>query len=220
MRGRERPQEVVLLGAHLDSWDLGTGAIDDGTGTAIITAAAKLIRDLPQRPRRTVRVVLFGSEEVAQPTPPGGVFGGHSYATNHRAELPNHVLAGESDFGTDRVYSFALPSAVAQSEFAKTLLRVLTPVGVLASDRPPEDVGADVGPSVEAGVPGFQLSQDGTRYFDIHHTADDTLDKVDREQLDQNVAAWAALVWLAADSDVDFRPRVAPGDAVNPPPKP
>jgi carboxypeptidase Q len=220
VRGRERPQEVVLLGAHLDSWDLGTGAVDDGAGTAIITAAAKLIRDLPQRPRRTVRVVLFGSEEVAQPTPPGGAFGGHSYVTNHRAELPNHVLAGESDFGTDRVYSFALPSAVAQSEFAKTLLRVLTPIGVLASERPPEDVGADVGPSVEAGVPGFQLSQDGMHYFDIHHTADDTLDKVDREQLDQNVAAWAALVWLAADSDVDFRPRVAPAGAPIPPAKP
>jgi acetylornithine deacetylase/succinyl-diaminopimelate desuccinylase-like protein len=209
VRGRERPQEVVLLGAHLDSWDQGTGAIDDGTGTAIITAAAKLIRDLPHRPQRTVRVVLFGSEEVAQPTAPGGTFGGHSYARNHQAELATHVLVGESDFGTDHIYSFALPAAVAHSEFAKTLLRVLTPIGVLASERPPEEVGADVGASVEAGVPGFQLSQDGMRYFDIHHTADDTLDKVDREQLHQNVAAWAALVWLAADGDVDFRPRSA-----------
>jgi carboxypeptidase Q len=216
VRGRDRPQEVVLLGAHLDSWDQGTGAIDDGAGTAIITAAAKLIRDLPHRPRRTVRVVLFGSEEVAQPVPPGSTFGGHSYATNHQAELGNHVLAGESDLGTDRVYAFALPAAVAQSDFARTLLRVLTPIGVLASDRPPEDVGADVGPSVEAGVPGFQLSQDAMRYFDIHHTPDDTLDKVDREQLDQNVAAWAALVWLAADSEVDFRPRSAPGGTATP----
>ncbi len=205
VRGRERPQEVVLLGAHLDSWDQGTGAIDDGAGTAIVTAAAKLIRDLPHRPRRTVRVVLFGSEEVAQPTPPGYIFGGHSYATNHQGELASHVLAGESDLGTDRIYSFALPVAVAQSEFAKTLLRILTPIGILASERPPEDVGADIGPAAEAGVPAFQLSQDALRYFDIHHTVDDTLDKVDRAQLDQNVAAWAALVWLAADGDVDFR---------------
>jgi len=220
VRGRDRPQEVVLLGAHLDSWDQGTGAIDDGAGTAIVTAAAKLIRDLPHRPRRTVRVVLFGSEEVAQPTPPGHGFGGHSYADNHRAELPNHVLAGESDLGTDRVYSFALPSRVAESEFAKTLLRILTPIGVLASDRPPEDVGADVTPTVEAGVPGFGLNQDATTYFDIHHTPDDTLDKVDRVQLDQNVAAWAALVWLAADSDIDFRPRPAAGSATAPPAKP
>ena len=217
VRGRERPQEVVLLGAHLDSWDQGTGAIDDGTGTAIVTAAAKLIRDLPHRPRRTVRIVLFGSEEVAQPTPPGRAFGGQSYVDNHRAELPNHVLAGESDFGTDRVYQFALPGVAAQGEFAKTLLRILTPIGVLASDRPPEDVGADVTPTVEAGVPGFALSQDGTTYFDIHHTPDDTLDKVDRAQLDQNVAAWAALAWLVADSDVDFRPALAPSAAGAPP---
>jgi hypothetical protein len=206
VRGRERPQEVVLLGAHLDSWDQGTGAIDDGAGTAIMTAAAKLIRDLPHRPRRTVRVVLFGSEEIAQPTPPGSAFGGHTYVANHRAELASHVLAGESDLGTDRVYSFALPGGAAQSEFAKTLLRVLTPIGVLASDRAPDDVGADVTPAVEAGVPGVQLSQDAMTYFDIHHTPDDTLDKVDRAQLDQNVAAWAALAWLVADSEVDFRP--------------
>jgi Zn-dependent M28 family amino/carboxypeptidase len=209
VRGRERPQEIVLLGAHLDSWDQGTGAIDDGTGTAIITAAAKLIRDLPQRPRRTVRVVLFGSEEVAQPLPPGGAFGGHAYASAHQAELPLHVLAGESDLGSDRIYALALPAAVSVGEFANTALQVLTPIGVLLADRPAQEVGTDVGPTVEAGVPGFVLDQDATRYFDIHHTADDTLDKVDREQLDQNVAAWAALVWLAADSDVNFRAPAA-----------
>ena len=213
VRGRERPEEVVLLGAHLDSWDLGTGAIDDGTGTAIITAAAKLIRDLPHRPRRTVRVVLFGAEEVAQPEPPGGAFGGNSYANNHRAELANHVLTGESDFGTDRIYRVALPQA-AGSEFANAALRVLTPIGVLLEPRAPEDAGTDVEPSVKAGVPAFLLGQDGTHYFDIHHTADDTLDKVDREQLDQNVAAWAALVWLAADSDIDFRTRASRRAAV------
>jgi Zn-dependent M28 family amino/carboxypeptidase len=135
--------------------------------------------------------------------------------TNHQAELATHVLAGESDLGSDRIYSFALPPVRAQSEFAQTLQRILTPIGVLPSDRPPEDVGADVGPAVEAGVPAFQLSQDATRYFDIHHTPDDTLDKVERGQLDQNVAAWAALAWLAADSDVDFRPIKPAGAAAN-----
>jgi Zn-dependent M28 family amino/carboxypeptidase len=206
--GRVHPNEVVLLGAHLDSWDQGTGAIDDGTGTAIITAAAKLILDLPNRvPRRTVRVVLFGSEEVAQPVAPGGAFGGHSYADGHKAELARHVLAGESDFGTDRVYSLALPAAVAKSAFATTVARVLEPIGVLPAREPTRHAGTDVGPTVEAGVPAFALLQDGSQYFDIHHTANDTLDKVDRDQLDQNVAAWAALVWLAADSDVDFRPK-------------
>lgn len=206
IRGRERPQEVVLLSAHLDSWDEGTGAIDDGAGTAIIVAAAKLIRDLPHRPQRTVRVVLFGAEEVAQPTPPGRAFGGYAYLSQHRAELANHILAGESDLGSDRVYALAFPGAVTHSEFAKTLLRILTPIGVLASRSPPEDAGTDIAPTVEAGVPAFLLAQDATTYFDIHHTPDDTLDKIDRTQLDQNVAAWAALTWLAADSEVYFRP--------------
>ncbi|MGO9803111.1 MAG: M28 family peptidase [Steroidobacteraceae bacterium] len=210
--GRTHPEEVVLLGAHLDSWDQGTGAIDDGTGTAIITAAAELIREIPRHPaRRTVRVVLFGSEEVAQPTAPFGAFGGHSYVDNHKAELPGHVLAAESDFGTDRIYRVALPAGVMHSAFATTVMRVLQPIGVLASPQPSGEGGTDIGPAVEAGVPVFELFQDGSRYFDIHHTADDTLDKIDREQLDQNVAAWAALVWLAADSEVDFR---APAPAV------
>jgi carboxypeptidase Q len=207
VRGRERADEIVLLGAHLDSWDQGTGALDDGTGMAIIVAAAKLIRDAPHRPRRTVRVVLFGSEEVTQPVAPGGAFGGHAYANGHRAELATHVLAGESDTGADRVYRVGLPQAVIQGEFARTALRVLVPLGVLPAEHAPGEAGTDVGPSVEAGVPAFTLSQDASRYFEIHHTPDDTLDKVDRLQLDQNVAAWAALVWLAADSDVDFRAR-------------
>ncbi len=215
VRGSAKPQEFVLLGAHLDSWDQGTGAIDDGTGTAIIVAAAKLIRDLPHKPRRTVRVVLFGSEEPAQPQPPDGAFGGHSYANNHHEELPRHMLAAESDLGADRIYQVGLPPAVAHAPFADTLMRVLGPLGILASPRAPADVGTDVGPSVAAGVPGFALNQDATRYFDIHHTADDTLDKVDRAQLDQNVAAWAALVWLAADSEVNFR---GPGAAAPPAP--
>lgn len=210
IKGTRKPEEIVLLAAHLDSWDQGTGALDDGTGTAIITAAAKLIRDLPHRPQRTLRVVLFGSEEIAQPVKPFGDFGGHAYVTTHQAELASHVLAGESDFGADRIYELALPAAVIHGDFAQAALRVLTPIGVLAAARPPEDAGADVAPAVQAGVPAFALSQDGMRYFDIHHTPDDTLDKVDRAQLDQNVAAWAALAWLAADSSVDFRSHGAP----------
>ena len=208
VRGSDKSPGVVLIGGHLDSWDQGTGAIDDGTGTAIMVAAAKLIRDLPHKPRRTVRVVLFGSEEVAQPVAPFGAFGGHSYANNHKAELPMHVIAGESDFGADRVYRVALPASVANSDFSREVGRVLAPIGVLMSKDPAEPE-TDTGPSVEAGVPAFDLMQEGKRYFDIHHTPDDTLDKIDRQQLDQNVAAWAALVWLAADSEVDFRPHAA-----------
>jgi acetylornithine deacetylase/succinyl-diaminopimelate desuccinylase-like protein len=210
IRGSAKSEQFVLLGAHLDSWDQGTGAVDDGAGTAIIVAAAKLIRDLPHKPQRTVRVVLFGAEEPAQPAAPGSVFGGHAYADTHRGELPRHVLASESDLGADRIYSLALPHAVLKGEFADTVQRVLGPLGILAEHNPTHDAGADVAPSVEGGVPSFALNQDATRYFDLHHTADDTLDKVERTQLDQNVAAWAALVWLAADTTQNFREPAAP----------
>jgi Zn-dependent M28 family amino/carboxypeptidase len=205
VKGRERPDEVVLLGCHLDSWDLGTGAIDDGAGCAIVTAAAKLINDLPRKPRRTVRVVLFGSEEVAQPTAPFGARGGVAYATSRGAEIGKHVAAGESDFGADRIYSLNLPKGGAGSDFARLVEPVLTPIGVLTTAEAAGHGGTDVGPTVEAGAPVFELNQDGTRYFDIHHTADDTFDKIDPAQMNQNVAAWAALAWLMADTDVDFR---------------
>ncbi len=207
VRGAARPDEVIVLGAHLDSWDQGTGAIDDAAGAAIITAAAKLIRDLPQKPRRTLRVVLYGSEEVDQPT--DTPLGNRVYVLNRKNEIDRHVLAGESDMGADRIYAVSLPAGAAESEFGKILMRVLTPIGVLPSRDPPGRGGVDIAPLVEAGVPAFVLHQDGTRYFDYHHTPDDTLDKIDRAALDQNVAAWAALIWLAADSDVDFRALAA-----------
>src|SRR5256886_3232532 len=187
VRGRVRPQEVVLLGAHLDSWDEGTGAIDDGTGMAIITAAPALIRAAPQRPQRTVRLVLFGSEEIAQPVAPYGAFGGHAYCDGHKAELATHVLAGESDSGADRVYRVGLPQAVLASDFARTALRVLMPVGVIGAAYPPTEAGTDVGPSVEAGAPPLPLRPGGGRHLEIppppHHTPDQT----DRAQHDPDL---------------------------------
>lgn len=201
--GRTRPEQVIVLGSHMDSWDLGTGAIDDGAGGAITLAAAKLMME-NGAPARTVRVILYGSEEVAQPTDTGN--GGGAYLRSLSAdELKNHVFTGESDFGADRVYAFGLPVGAQRSDFARAAGRVLYPIGVLPSPDPELHGGADIGPIVQAGVPVFGLNQDGLRYFDLHHTADDTLDKIDPKQLSQNVAAWAALVWLAADSDVDFR---------------
>ncbi|CAN5250684.1 M28 family metallopeptidase [soil metagenome] len=209
--GTARPDEVVVLGSHMDSWDLGTGAIDDGAGGAITIAAAKAILDKGGA-ERTVRVVLFGSEEVAQPTDTGN--GGGAYLRSlSPAELANHVFTGESDFGADRIFKLGLPVGAQTSDFAKIVGRVLFPIGVLPSAQPELHGGSDIGPIVEAGVPVFGLNQDGTRYFDLHHTADDTLDKIDPAQMTQNVAAWTALVWLAADSDVDFRamkPATAP----------
>ena len=201
--GRSRPEEIIVLGSHMDSWDLGTGAIDDGAGGAITLAAAKAIAESGRRPARTVRVVLYGAEEVDQPTDTGN--GGGAYLRGIGAAVEQHIIAGESDFGADRVYALQLPPGAQGSEFARAAARVLYPIGVLSSSVPELSGGADIGPLAEVGVPVFGLSQDGTRYFDLHHTADDTLDKIDPAQLNQNVAAWAALVWLIADSDVDFR---------------
>jgi hypothetical protein len=216
VRGREKPDEVVLLGAHLDSWDQGTGAIDDGTGDAIIMAAAKLIKELPQRPRRTIRIVFYGSEEPSQPNPPGGAFGGNAYLQAHKDQVGLHVAAGESDFGADRIYAVNLPKGAQGSDFAKAVERVLAPAKVLVTGNAAGEGGTDIGPTVEAGAPVFELNQDGSRYFDLHHTPDDTFDKIDPEQLSQNVAVWAAFVWLVADSDVDFRAMAA----ANPNPAP
>lgn len=203
IRGSERAGEVIVLGAHLDSWDLGTGAIDDAAGLAIITGAARLIAQAPRKPKRTVRVVFYGSEEVSQPGPIP--LGGESYPKEHQAEIASHVIAGESDFGADRVYSVSLPAGAFATPFGATLTRVLAPIAVVPSNQPPGNGGSDTAPLEKLGVPIFLLNQDGTKYFDIHHTANDTLDKIDRAALSQNVAAWVSLIWLAADSDIDFR---------------
>jgi hypothetical protein len=202
--GATRPEEVIVLGSHMDSWDTGTGAIDDGAGGAITMAAARAIADSGHRPARTIRVVLYGSEEVAQPTNATGD-GGGVYARNQGQAIETHIAAGESDFGADHIYALRLPPGAQGSDFQKAAHRVLYPIGVLPSQEPETEGGADVGPMGPLGVPLFTLAQDGSRYFDLHHTANDTLDKVDPEQLSQNVAAWAGLVWLIADSDIDFR---------------
>lgn len=203
--GRTRPDEVIVLGSHMDSWDLGTGAIDDGAGGAITLGAARAIADSGRRPARTIRVVLYGSEEVAQPTDATGDGGGAYVSARGPQAVEQHILAGESDFGADRVYALRLPPGAQGTPFQAAATQVLYPIGVLASATPERSGGADVGPLAAAGVPVFTLAQDGTRYFDLHHTANDTLDKIDPAQLNQNVAAWAGLIWLVADSDVDFR---------------
>ena len=196
--GREKPQEIVLVGAHLDSWDLGTGAVDDGAGVGIVLGAAKLLIDtLPQSPRRTVRVVLFGSEEV-------GVVGARAYAQQHEATLANHVLAAESDFGSGDIWRFDSRVVEEKLPLMAAIAAVLEPL-----DIAPGNDTARGGPDLrflrEAGVPIASLLQDGQDYFDFHHTADDTLDKITPSALNQNVAAYAALIYLAAETTADFR---------------
>lgn len=195
IRGRERPDEIVLLAAHLDSWDQGQGAIDDGAGVAIITAAARLIRDLPRRPRRTIRILLAGAEE-------NGVHGGAAYGLAHANET--HVVALESDFGAGRVWRFDTRFSDSAMPYARAFQRVLAPLGILPGNNA-ADGGADVYAMREAGTPVVDLGQDGADYFDYHHTPNDTLYAIDPANLQQNVAAWATFVYLAADSDWSFR---------------
>jgi len=197
--GRERPDEVVLIGGHLDSWDLGTGAIDDGAGAAITTAAAKLILDMPRAPRRTVRVALFGAEEIA--------FAGPAFAAvRSAAEQAHYVVAAECDFGAEPVYGIALPGAAAKTPYGAMLAEVIASLPAYVDRAPARGGGEDIDP-LSPHVPIADLQQDGTHYFDIHHSADDTLDKVDPHRMDKAVAAWVAFTYLAADSDVDFRAK-------------
>lgn len=205
VRGSGAADEVIVIGGHLDSWDLGTGAIDDGAGVAITAAALKLIEDMPRRPRRTIRVVWWGSEEVSQPPPAQGLAGARFYAQSRSGQMANHVAISESDFGAGPIYSLNLPARAADTDFRRAAQAVLTPLGVLFDPAPATGGGPDTGPTVAAGVPAFRLNQDGTDYFDTHHTVDDVLDRIDPEAMDQNVAAWAAFLWLLANSDVDFR---------------
>ncbi|MDR3507117.1 MAG: M20/M25/M40 family metallo-hydrolase [Caulobacteraceae bacterium] len=199
--GREKPDEVIVIGGHLDSWDPGAGAIDDGAGVAITTAAAKLIGDLPRHPRRTVRVVMYGSEEM------GG--SGSAYAAAHKGEIDHVVLAGESDEGSDLIYRLQLPAGGLDSPALAELGKVLAPLRIILDKTPAQRGGSDVEGLQALGAPIMSYYQDASRYFDTHHSADDVLDRVDVKSMDQNVAAWAALIYMVADSDVDFR-RTAP----------
>lgn len=197
--GSEAPEEIVVIGAHLDSWDAGTGAIDDGAGVGIVTAAAKLILDQPRRPRRTVRVVLFGAEEV-------GLVGARAYARARADDgtLADHVIGSESDFGARAVWRFSSNVAEHALPFVDAVHREMAHLGVIRGGNA-SGGGPDMIPLQSAGMPVVSLDQNGEDYFEFHHTPDDTFDKIDPREMAQNVAAWVIFTWLAADSDQDFR---------------
>ena len=180
---------VVLIGGHLDSWDLGTGAIDDAAGVAITAAAAKLVMDAG-RPRRTIRVVWFGDEET-------GGWGGQAYARAHAGE--RHATASESDFGADRVWRFEVNLPASAKAVSDRLAVALAPLGIVRGTGIGGD-GTDVGPVLRTGVAAVDLNQSGLRYFDWHHTPEDTLERIDPQQLQQNVAAWAAMLQIVANA--------------------
>lgn len=197
--GSEDLEQRVLLGAHLDSWDLGTGAIDDGAGVAIVLAAAKMVADLPGRPRHGTRVVLYANEEQ-------GVYGGKAYAKQHENDLGSFLVGAESDLGADRIYRFKTRVLPAAQPVVDTLAIQLGKLGIEYEAGEPAGGGADVGQMRKLGVPVIDLNQDASRYFDLHHTANDTLDKVDPDSLRQNLAAWVTMLHITANSTIPFGP--------------
>jgi len=195
--GGKFPEKVVALGAHLDSWDVGTGALDDGAGVGIVTAAANLIKENAERPRRSIRVILFAAEEI-------GLWGGRAWAEAHKDEIGNYQVAAESDFGAGPIYEIAARVSDQAWPVVEAIHRELEPLGIAMGGRTRARGGPDFSPMSRYGLAAVDLRQDGTNYFDYHHTENDTLDKIDPAEMAQNVAAYAVLAWLAAQAPVDF----------------
>jgi len=191
LKGRLSPEQFVVIGGHLDSWDLGTGAIDDGAGVAVSMEALRILKKLKVRPQRTIRAVLFMNEE-------NGNRGGKAYADAHQNELTRHVAAIESDGGAGSPLGFGLTAGDGALARVAALAQALRSVGS-AQDVKAGGGGVDIGPMRLAGVPLLSLRQDMTYYFDYHHTAADTLDKVDRRDLADNAVAMAYMALALAN---------------------
>jgi carboxypeptidase Q len=190
LTGRERPGEVVVMGGHIDSWDVGTGAMDDGGGVVAAWEAIRLLNRLGLRPRRTIRVVGWTNEE-------NGLRGGTGYRDAHLAELDNHVLAIESDGGVFRPLGFGFTGSDSARAIVRRIGSLLRAIGADSVAR--GGGGADIGPIMERGVPGMGLEVDGTRYFWFHHTEADTVDKLDPREMALCVAAMAVMAYVVAD---------------------
>lgn len=194
--GAKHPEKIVALGAHLDSWDVGTGAIDDGAGIAIVTEAGRLILDLDRRPDRSIHIIYFAAEEI-------GLWGGRAWTDARHENIENYQVAAESDFGAGRIYGISARVTENAWPVIEAIQAELEPLGIELGGRSASG-GPDFIPSRPYGLAAVDLHQDGTEYFDYHHTENDTLDKIDPDNLAQNAAAYAVLTWLAAQSPVDF----------------
>ncbi|MEP1231407.1 MAG: M20/M25/M40 family metallo-hydrolase [Litorimonas sp.] len=192
--GTEHPDEIILIGGHLDSWDLGTGAVDDGAGIGISAGAAQVIIEAGLKPKRTIRVVAFGAEEV-------GLLGGRAYVEKYKGELAKHILATESDFGAGQPYEVHQGVNSGQD----VIEQMAQAVGLPFKADKDTNGGPDIGAMHDAGVPVMRFQQNGIDYFDLHHTPDDTFDKIKPEDMGVNVAAFSTMAWIAANSDEDFR---------------
>jgi carboxypeptidase Q len=200
VKGSDPALPMIIIACHLDSWDLGTGAIDDAAGCGIITAAAARLKWMGQ-PKRTVRVLWAGAEEV-------GVWGGKDYGAKHAAEP--HALAMESDFGAGKVWAVDLNLPETAKMLREKITSALAPLGVVPRKQNAGG-GADIEAIIAAQKLGIiDLQQDGTKYFDLHHTPDDTLDKIDMAEMRQNVAAWVATLALVANYEGELKPESKP----------
>jgi len=190
--GATHPDEIVIVSGHLDSWDLGTGAIDDGAGVVVSMQVLHLLRELAIHPARTIRFVAWMDEE-------SGSDGAKTYAEEHAAEIPKHIGALESDLGSDHPIGITYAGAPALGEWLRPVAHALAPMGagVISSAG---DVGSDIESVVSRGVPGFTPSQDSRYYFNYHHTAADTFDKIDPRHLAENAAIMAVTAYALADA--------------------
>jgi carboxypeptidase Q len=192
LKGSEKPDEVVLISGHFDSWDVGQGAHDDGGGCIVAWETVRLLKELGLKPRRTIRVVLWTNEE-------NGTRGGNAYRDAHRAEIAKHVLAIESDSGVFRPEGFGL-AETAPLQVRSNMLEIAKLLSGIGADQIAESGGgADIGPMMREGVVGASLEVDGTHYFDTHHTPADTLDKVNPRELALCVATMAVMAYTVAD---------------------
>jgi carboxypeptidase Q len=195
--GRDRPDEIVLLGGHLDAWDLATGALDDGAGVAMALESARLLAtQVPDGMVRTTRVVLWANEEF-------GTSGASAYASAHQTELARHVIANEADLGGDVVYGVTFQAGAAGAAVLPDLLAPMMPLGIAAATSGGSS-GADVGALRRAGVPVAELLQDMTTYFDYHHAGNDTIDAVDPDKLRQATCAMAVFAYQIGRSTADL----------------
>jgi carboxypeptidase Q len=188
--GSEFPEEVVVLGGHIDSWDVGQGAMDDAGGTVVAWEAVRLIKELGLRPRRTVRVVMWTNEE-------NGSRGGDGYRDQHLDEIDDHILAIESDGGVFKPAGFGFTGSDQARSIVEDIATLLDRIE--AGAMGPSGGGADIGPIMRLGVPGMGLQVDGSRYFWYHHTDADTIDKLDPREVALSVATMAVMAFVVAD---------------------
>ncbi|HJZ81359.1 MAG TPA: M20/M25/M40 family metallo-hydrolase, partial [Pyrinomonadaceae bacterium] len=190
LKGTEHPEQIVIVSGHLDSWDLGRGAIDDGAGVVMAMQTAQVMKELGMRPKRTLRIIAWMNEE-------NGLAGGRGYAEAHKSEIANHFAAIEADLGAGHPLGFSASGT-------REVLNLLQPLSVILQSqgagvtRAAEENGSDIGPLGAAGVPTFAPIQDARTYFNYHHTAADTLDKINPKELQENCAVVASLAYTLA----------------------